>query len=75
MYYHPGDVLDCRVTLVNGSGYLGRHVPTFQYVVTRLQSCGASKVKTMEKIDPRDSSGAGREVGEPRILFPRLGVG
>ena len=36
----------------------------------------ASNAEEMEKIAPLPSSeGVGGEVGEPRILFPRLGVG
>ena len=59
--------------LVQGSGLPKRHVQVVLFTVFRTRSIqprGDGK-----DCAPPSSEGVGGEVGEPRNLFPRLGVG
>ena len=59
------------VTRLKGSSLPGRHVQVHLPMTFRIQG----NAEEMEKIAPNSSEGEGSEVGVPRNLFPRLGVG
>ena len=53
----------------------GYQEETSNCIFSQYSRSGASNAEEMEKIAPPSSEGEWGEVGEPRNLFPRLGVG
>ena len=62
------------VTRVRGSGFPGRHVQVHLLMSFRIQGI-QRRGDGKDCAPPPSSEGEGSEVGVPRNLFPRLGVG
>ena len=69
----PGHLLDAGVTRVKRSGLPKRHVLVILFALSRIQEHPTPR--RWKRLRTPFSEGVGREVGVPRNLFPRLGVG